>query len=225
MEEETRTNIQKWKSARKWRVTASVFGSICKATERKDLGKLCKSMYNPPDLNVPSIRHGRTYESKALKVFSEKTGKTILKSGLCVLPELPFLGATPDAFVQNEDAVCEVKCPYKARKCNISPEHIDFLEEKNGKIRLKRNNNYFYQIIGQMKLSGKSHCYFIVYTFEDMFYEKIALDDAFFTEKMLPKLSSFYDNEYCPFVASALGKKGPKTCSREEHNSSILGKK
>ena len=164
-------------------------------------------MYDPPNLNVPAIRHGRTYESKALKVFSEKTGRAILKSGLCVLPELPFLGATPDGFVQGEDAVCEVKCPYKARKCKISPKQIDFLEEVDGKIRLKRNNDYFYQIIGQMKLSRRSHCYFIVYTFEDMFYEKIALDDDFFTEQMLPKLKSFYDNEYCPFVASALGKK------------------
>ena len=173
--------------------------------------KLSASMYDPKDLSgSPAIRHGNTYESVALKKFSEITGKNITKSGLCVDPELPYLGATPDGFVQDEDAIVEVKSPYVARRkkiTSVTRKHFAFLEEVDGKMRLKRNHQYFFQIMGQMRLSKKSHGYFIVYTFEDLFYEKIDLDNELFNNVMLPKLKNFYDQEYCPYIASCLEKK------------------
>ena len=111
IEEKTRSQAgsTEWQSEREWRLTASHFGAICKMTDRRDVEKFCKDMYDPPNLmHVPAIRHGLTYESVALEKFSEITGKKVLKSGLCVDPELPFIGATPDAFVEGEDAVIEV---------------------------------------------------------------------------------------------------------------------
>ena len=195
-----------WKKLREWRLTASKFGEIIKITARRDLEKLCDSLYDPPNLiKVPAVRHGQTYEATALKKFSEVTGKKLLRSGLCIHPFYPYLGASPDSFVQDEDAVVEVKCPYKARKCKIDAGgDIDFLERVGDCLRLKRNHNYYYQIIGQMKLAQKSHCYFCVYTFEDFFFEKITLDNAFFMGAMLPKLRAFFDDVYCPYVASKI---------------------
>ena len=163
-------------------------------------------MYTPKNLlNVPAIRHGRTYESVALEKFSEITKKKVLPSGFCVDPAYPFLGASPDAFVEGESAVVEIKCPYNGRKKKIVPgKDFAFLEEVDGEIHLRRCHNYYYQIMGQMKLSKRSHCYFVVYTFEDMFYEKIDLDEEFFMSNMLPKLKEFYDQYYCPYLASVL---------------------
>lgn len=80
------------------------------------LDKLCESLHDPPDLShVPAIRHGNTYEEVALKKFSEITGKKLLRSGLCIHPAFPYLGASPDSFVEGEDAVVEAKCPFKGR--------------------------------------------------------------------------------------------------------------
>ena len=194
-----------WQKLRQWRLTASKFGEIAKITERRNLEKLCDLLYNPPNLtHVPAVRHGNTYESVALEQFSKVTGKKTLKSGLCIHPDFPYLGASPDSFVEGEDAVIECKCPYKGRHSKISPgEEFDFLEESGDCVRLKRNHNYYYQIIGQMKLAQKSHGYFVVYTFKDMFYEKIDYDDAFFNT-MHAKLKSFHDEVYCPYIASKL---------------------
>ena len=177
-------------------------------TENRDVESFCESMYSPKDLShIPSIRHGNTYESMALDKFSEVTGKKVLKSGFCIDPELPFLGASPDGFVADEDAVIEVKCPYVGRKskiCRATLKYFSFLEEKDGKISLKKNNNYMYQIMGQMRLSRRSHAYFVVFTHEDLHYEKISYDYDFFMNSMLPKLEEFYNKHYCPFVASVI---------------------
>ena len=208
IESQTRSqgSSTEWISQGEWRLTASKFGEIVKTTARRDLEKFCESLYDPPNLiNVPAVRHGRTYEATALEKFSEVTGKKLLQSGLCIHPDFPYLGASPDSFVQDEDAVVEIKCPYKSRKCKIDAgEDIDFLERVGDCLRLKRGHNYYYQLTGQMKLAQKNHCYFCVYTFEDSFFEKITLDNEFFMNTMLPKLKAFYDNVYYPYVASKL---------------------
>ena len=210
IEENTRLQARssQWQSEREWRLTASHFGEIVKVTDQRDMEIFCESMYFPKDLlRVPAIRHGRTYEGTALQKFAEVTGKKVLKSGFCVDPQYPFLGASPDAFIEGEDAVVEVKCPYAGRKSKISPgKHFSMLERVDGRVQLKRNNNYFFQIMGQMKLSRKTHGYFVVYTHKDLYYEKIEFDDVFFMNQMLPKLQEFYNEVYCPYIASVLKK-------------------
>ena len=212
IERETRDQApsQKWRSEREWRVTASHFGTVCKATERRDLEKLCASMYRPPNLDSPPIRHGRTYESVALKKFCEVKGKRVNRCGFFVHPDLPYLGASPDGIVEGENAVVEIKCPFSARNSKISPENIknfSFLERCGDNIRLKRNHDHYYQVIGQLKLAKRIKCYFCVYTFEDLFVEEIFYDDHMFMSTMLPKLKDFYEKEYCPYVVSSLKQK------------------
>ena len=208
IENQTRNQSKsnKWMDEREFRLTASHFGEICKAQNR-DIEKFCKSMHTPKDLSrVPAIRHGQTYESVALKKFSELTGKKVLPSGFCIHPQFPYLGATPDGFVQDESAVIETKCPFRGRNSKIEPgDDFSFLEKDDqGKTTLKKNSNYYYQITGQMKLSKRNHGYFVVFTHVDLFYEKITLDEEFFTKNMLDKLKDFYYEHYCPYVASVL---------------------
>ena len=82
-----------WRAERQWRLSASHFGDIINVTGRRNMVEFCKSMYSPKDLSkVPAIRHGNIYEPIALEQFSAVTGKTVVRSGLCIDPELPFLG-------------------------------------------------------------------------------------------------------------------------------------
>jgi predicted phage-related endonuclease len=138
------------------------------------------------------------------------TGKNVQKCGLFVHPDFPFLGASPDGLLLGEDAVLEVKCPYAGRNSKIVPGKLfPFIENKSdgSGIQIKRTHAYYYQIMGEMKLSKRSHCYFVIYTLIDGIIIKEILDEGFFKYEMLPALTKFYDENYCPYVASCLRKK------------------
>ena len=80
IEMETRGQISnpRWKEERKLRLTASRFGEICRATPARDLDKLAKDIYNPPNIDhKPPIRHGRIYEQTAIDAFMAKTEKEV----------------------------------------------------------------------------------------------------------------------------------------------------
>jgi len=105
----------------------------------------------------------------------------------------------------NENSLVEIKCPYRGRNSVIQPNDcFPFLEQINGKVQLKRNHNYFFQITGQLAVSKRQKCFFVVYTFADLFVEEILFDQQFFEDVMFPKLKCFYEQKYRPFIASML---------------------
>ena len=215
IERETRgqslTMNPRWKEERQLRLTASRFGEICKATAAKDMEKLARAIYFPPNLDhVPAVKHGRIYEQTAIEAFMAKTGKEVSQCGIFIDPRLPFLGASPDGIIKGEEAVLEVKCPYSASKERIKPGTVSFLEMKDGdpeQFQLQRSHPYYYQVTGEMILAKKSKCYFVVYTLApDLFIEEITLDEDFFMKEMLPKLQDFFEQHYLPLAATNITK-------------------
>jgi hypothetical protein len=107
IEQQTReqSHCQKWKEKRKWRLTASRFGEICKATERRDMAKLSDSLFSPPHLTGDAVVHGKTFEQTAINRFTEVLGKTVEKCGLFIDKTNP-----PDGLVDDdgEDALTKV---------------------------------------------------------------------------------------------------------------------
>lgn len=77
------------------------------------------------------------------------------------------MAASPDGLV-GDDCIIEIKCPFSIR--DYTPENayeekkIKYLEKKNGKLVLKKNHDYFYQIQGQLHITPKKYCYFVVWT-------------------------------------------------------------
>jgi hypothetical protein len=147
--------------------------------------------------------HGKNYETKALKAFEMKYDITTKKCGLFVCLEKPYLGASPDAVIDDESIV-EVKCPFSGRNEMIKPgPHFKFLKyDSNGKVSLKPSCNYFDQIQGQLYISNRTVCYFVVYTFCDLFVERIFLDSEYCHSCLMPKLELFYKKYYRPYIAS-----------------------
>ena len=214
IERETRGQSQnpRWKEERKPRVTASRFGEICRATDARDLDKLAQDIYDPPNLDhVLSIKHGKLYEQSAIEAFMAKTEKEVTGCGLFIDPRFPFLGASPDGIIKNENAVVEIKCPYSGRQQMIKPgKHFPFLEVKEGepdKYQLKRSHHHYYQVTAEMMLARRSTCYYVVYTLApDIFVEEIKLDEEFFTSEMLPKLHEFFEQHYFPILVANITK-------------------
>jgi hypothetical protein len=124
----------------------------------------------------------------------------VCKSGLCISLEHPFLAASPDGLVGTESIV-EVKCPYAARNDKITPnEHFPFLTDS---MQLKPNHNYYAQVQGQMYITKRSHCFFVIYTLVDFKLIEVVIDKDY-CQQMIAKLVSFYENHYLPFLANRL---------------------
>ena len=93
-----------------------------------------------------------------------------------------------------EFGIMEVKCPYKHHDSSIEMACQDpsfCLRVKNNETRLKRTHNYYFQVIGQLALTGAKFCDFMVWTKVDFHRERILPDDELWSE-MKEKLSHFY---------------------------------
>ena len=131
----------------------------------------------------------------------------VTSSGLFINTTMPFLAASPDGVIYEggQRILCEVKCPYNGRNSMIQPGlQFQFLEERDGEKKLKKNHNYYYQIIGQMAIARSKLCFFIVYTHKDLFIEKIEYDSDFFEVQVFPQLQLFFEKYYKPFIAQQM---------------------
>lgn len=169
------------------RITASKFGEICKATNKKDFKSLARSMTTYSNVRSAPLLHGSKYETSAINKYESMTGNKARKCGLFISQIHPMIAASPDGIV-NDNILIEVKCPYAARDKPISHVTVPYLNEN---LHLKSDHIYYYQVQGQMFCADKDLCDFVVYTFADTKVVRIRRDQDFI-DRMLEKLLKFY---------------------------------
>ncbi|CAH1155497.1 unnamed protein product [Phaedon cochleariae] len=191
-----------WFEERKKRLTASNFGRICKLLESTDRKKVAQELLHSSFMGNIYTRYGNDNEENAIRDFQLLTGKKVINCGLFIDRNHPFLAASPDGLIDT-DAIVEVKCPYKAK--DVTPEEgikqklIQFATFENGVFSLKRTDKYYYQVQGQLFVTGRSICYFIVWTQFGLLYEQITKDEGLWNE-MFPKLKEFYFQHLLPTI-------------------------
>ncbi|KAH6948494.1 hypothetical protein HPB50_024895 [Hyalomma asiaticum] len=138
-----------WKQERRKRLTASVFGAICKMKPMTGCGRTVADILYK-EISSEAIRYGKDHECVALRQLENECNVVVKQCGLFVDQENPFLGASPDGLI-GEDVLVEVKCPYSAR--DLTPlegaqaKKITYCtENEDGKLQLKSNSNYWYQV-------------------------------------------------------------------------------
>jgi hypothetical protein len=216
IEQSTRTQSQSslWHTVRRYRLTASYFGTIYKRKASTSPHSLVMQIIQRKPFTSEATEWGIQNESVALRRYVElqhHTGHNGLycsKSGFVISEEYPFLGASPDAVVHDPTnvlepfGVVEIKCPFSFRKFTPvdAAKSVDFFCEVNsigGTPKLKQSHQYFCQVQGQMAITGRNWCDFVVYTEEGIFVESINFDPEFW-EDLLKKLILFYDNCLAP---------------------------
>lgn len=190
----------KWTAERTKRLHSSNFGRICKMTERTDVRSYAENLTQPSKLTAKPIQHGKRYEPEAVSRFSLCHKKEVTDCGIFVCANHPFLAASPDGIVTEDDgemSVLEVKCPYAARNELISPKTVPYLIQTDSSLSLalKENHDYFYQVQGQLLCTEAKKAYFVVYTFKALVVITVPRNEAFI-EGMVSKLSSFFDNHF-----------------------------
>ena len=126
-------------------------------------------------------------------------------AGFVISEENPFLGASPDGYVYDPSklqsfGLVEIKCPYKYHAytpTEVSLKSDFFCEivtQANGDqmFQLKRNHSYYRQVQGQMAITDRTWCDFVVYTTKGIAVERIAFDKDFWKNELLPKLVDFF---------------------------------
>jgi len=179
-----------WFEERKKRMQSSMFGRICKLTEKTNIPRLCLSMMKSSTLAAPSILHGRKYESIAVQAYEQKTGVKTRECGICVCQTSPFLASSPDRVV-DEETVLEVKCPYTARDSMISPATVPYLVGNYEHLELDVDYEYYYQVQGQLQCSERNYCTaFLVFTIKDL--KIIRVENFEFVTAMTEKSTKFF---------------------------------
>ncbi|XP_049416267.1 uncharacterized protein LOC125878853 [Epinephelus fuscoguttatus] len=193
-------NNPKWHLLRKGRLTASNFGAVLKA-KRVTASLLARVMGEQQALDgVLSIQWGTMNEKEGIKAFTTAIQMPVEESGLW-LSRSGVLGASPGGLV-GSSAVLEVKCPYGTREMTITEALAikGFCVSKEGdSYHLRDDHPYWHQVQGQLHLTGRQTCYFVVWTTKDTAIIPIARDESwqpklvhledFFKAHMLPKLA------------------------------------
>ena len=186
-----------WHLIRRGRLTASNFGCVLKA--KRVTPSLIKRLLGEYYLSgVKAIAWGVTNE-EGVKAFSEMTGLTATDTGIW-LHSSGVLGASPDGLVGTE-GVLEVKCPYSERNSTISEaasKNSFCLKISNGVFLLKQDHVYWHQVQGQLFLTNRKICYFVVWTTKEAVCIHIYRDESWMDNLKRPK--DFYSQHIFPKI-------------------------
>ena len=207
-----------WYKERQCRITASYFGRVCKMRPTTSGSKLattitsqCQKKFTPV-----ACAWGKDNEPLAVEAYIQYMAMqqrpiTVSQTGLIINPNFSYLGASPDGLLTDcngtdPSGILEIKCPYKYR--DVDPceaaGNKDFCSELTGDtLTLKRSHNYYYQIQGQMAISSRKWCDFVIYTNKKVSVERISFDEPHWMT-MLPKLTDFYTKELVPILEKRL---------------------
>ncbi|XP_041464250.1 uncharacterized protein LOC121415167 [Lytechinus variegatus] len=133
-------------------------------------------MGTAPRIRTKAMDYGHAHESVARQMYSSEMEKhhkdfDCNTTGLHLLPEAPFLGASPDGISTcacHAKRVVEIKCTLKHK--NLSVKEIPaidpsyHLESSSGEVRLKTTSSWYFQAQQQMGVLGVDRCDFVIYT-------------------------------------------------------------
>ena len=129
-------------------------------------------------------REARTAYMKCME--SQHIEWSVHETGLCLNPDYPMLGASPDGIV--ECACCgkgclEIKCPFSLQTSKeISISYLKV--SANGEKHLSKEHSYYYQVQTQTFITSTKYCNFVVWApFCKPFIERIKPDPQLW-EKM-----------------------------------------
>ena len=125
------TQSSLWHSARCYQLTGSSFGEVFQRLPSTPPDSLMKQLLHPQHFSTRATEWEKQHESTALKLYVEHQtglghhGLRAARAGFVVCKVCPFLGVSPDAYINDphcihQFGVAEIKCPYKYS--NLSPE-------------------------------------------------------------------------------------------------------
>ncbi|KAG0426985.1 hypothetical protein HPB47_025929 [Ixodes persulcatus] len=204
----------RWHEKRRGRITASVFSAVIKCLKPEYLVK--GILYPSPDYASEAMRYGRMHEGTAVAAYEQLMAAQVdslevHETGLHIHAVYSFVAASPDRIVtkDGEEGLLEVKCP--SSKVGLTPLEACKQDKKlccnevGGETHLKKRHAYYYQVQGQMAVTGHKWCDFVVWTnnktvARSTHTETIVFDEKFVEGELLPGLLYFAEHALFPEV-------------------------
>ena len=165
------SRCKEWFSARKMRISASRGHLIGNARKKET----CLKYFFESSFESANLRYGREMEPKAKEKYKSLTLSEVIDSGLVVKTGQPWLCATPDGIVKDENGdilILEIKCPSSCLDKNINVPYIVNNE-------LKKSHQYYTQVQLQMYCCNLKKAHFFVYSNCDYKLLTVERDEAF----------------------------------------------
>ena len=170
------TQDRQWLALQSGRITASKLKAVTHTDISQPSSSLVQSVCYPEVSKFTSVATtwGCDYEKHAISQYGQfmmtcHQDVVISESGLVIHPQHSYLGASPDARVKCSCCgvgVVEVKCPFNCREMSfdLAADSSKFCLQRNddGKLSLKRDHAYYYQVQLQLLLCEALYCNFVV---------------------------------------------------------------
>lgn len=196
------SDSEKWKNARKYRLTASNFHRIFKMKSTTNPKAALESLLYRSCRQTAAMAFGLKMEESAAKRYSSKTGARLVKRGLVVDKEFPFLGASVDRVTDNGEKIIEIKNPSSTWDLSLkeATKKLKCLKlDENNETVLNPSHEYYTQVQGQMGILGIIKCDFVLCTKNEIFIHEVSFDPNFW-ELCKKKIVHFYENVMLPEI-------------------------
>ena len=197
IEEETRqqSKCPAWIQLPRPRLTASRFRDACSIRASAEQQSAAVNMLRGATIQTAAMKRGLLMEPEVLAKYAEIVQCNVLPAGFVIHPDAPHLGASPDGRVYDPSesppfGLVEVKSSTKN-----DPSQVAHLKVQGGHTSLRRNHKYYWQVQGQLAITGVAWCDFVTDTLSDLTVERIWRDDSFIAE-MKEKLDLYYYGTY-----------------------------
>ncbi len=189
----SQSSCEEWHQLRRPRLTTSRFREICFVSNKCE-GSLADRILKGTH-QTKAMRRGLELEADAIWEYTQIKRVNHYPCGFIIHPDTPWLGATPDGLVFDPTeptpfGLLEIKCP------NIK-NYVDcpYVKMNLGNMELKRSHAYYYQVQGQLLVSGMTWCDFVVSAEEDTLIDRIYRDTEVF-KVIRDKVDRFYFHVY-----------------------------
>lgn len=183
-----------WHNARQKRITASRAYYLLTYLDNKnpDWNKKVEEYMQPRSFSTPAMQYGKDTEKLARKSYAKKMQVEVTCLGFIVNPKIPWLGYSPDGFIENKNKLIEIKCPF-AGKMKPLFEVLNTINYIDKNFSLKKNHPYYLQIQIGMLIFNCQKCDFIIYGSknDECFVQEIDFDEQY-TATAIKKLESIY---------------------------------
>jgi len=150
-----------WAQLRQPLLTASRFREACSSWEgnadpEAAAKALAGQMIRGSRKQTAAMVRGLQMESEVLSNYAETMLVNVLSVGFVIDPEAPHLGASPDSRVYDPSesppfGLVEVKSTTKHDASQVA-----HLKRENGYFRLRQSHRYYWQVQGQLAVTGLS---------------------------------------------------------------------